>query len=148
MLEGNRTVDPRKVDKSNDIEIQINATFNDAYRILRLWKERETQRERFRNEPSKEVSEGWGRRTTFAVFESIDSTSGPPWNFFTNTDPTALQLSAVLLTIGMVEKFGRLGYDDVSGRPIFAYVTAYVTANFRKVGFNPKLLQSAGLSSE
>jgi hypothetical protein len=41
MLEGSRTVDPRKVDKSNGIEIQINTTFNDAYRIPWPWKKGE-----------------------------------------------------------------------------------------------------------
>lgn len=31
----NRRSEPRKVDKSNGIEIQINAALNDAYRISR-----------------------------------------------------------------------------------------------------------------
>lgn len=35
VLEENRTIDSREVHKSNDIEIQINAAFNDAYRIPR-----------------------------------------------------------------------------------------------------------------
>lgn len=43
MLEENRRVEPCKVDKSNGIEIQINAAFNDAYRISRLWKGRKRE---------------------------------------------------------------------------------------------------------
>lgn len=40
----NRRGEPRKVDKSNGIEIQINAALNDAYRIPRPWKGRKRER--------------------------------------------------------------------------------------------------------
>lgn len=39
-LEKNHRVEPRKVDKSNGIEIQISGALNDAYRISRPWKGR------------------------------------------------------------------------------------------------------------
>lgn len=42
-LEENRRVEPCKVDKSNGIEIQINAALNDAYRISLPWKERKCE---------------------------------------------------------------------------------------------------------
>lgn len=71
----NRRGDPRKVDKSNGIEIQINAALNDAYRIPRPWKGRKRERKDPVRSRRKECRKEMTTDDVFAVFESIDFAS-------------------------------------------------------------------------
>lgn len=112
-LEENRRVEPCKVDKSNGIEIQINAAFNDAYRISRLWKGRKREGKDPIMSRGGRVSERTKKRrwTTFAEFDSIDSTLcyQSPWNLSTDTNPILIRFCCgISSTLETIRKFGPL----------------------------------------
>lgn len=128
-LEKNRRIEPCKVGKSNGIEIQINATLNDAYRISQPWKGRKRERKGSVMNCRKEYWKERRRRRWITVFDPINSTSccQALWNIFTDTDPILMQfylwyIIGVGNVVASIGKFGRLNYYEKCQRSHNFYI--------------------------